>query len=447
MLAPGAYLHGLYHLLRGPAKSRDQIVAFQNKRLRWVVRNAYQRVPYYRRRFNEAGITPDDIRSLDDLHKIPFTSRYDIQFLDPAEICAEGVDPGKLLVRRTSGSSGAPLTIRRRWLEERLLLAHRLRSRYALTRSWRSRRASIRDIRRDSHWGAGSGRQPIHERLGFIPRLVLDWKLPKDEIVRRLEEFRPDVIGGPPSVLSWVADEWREADRERIRLKYVTCHTETLTPEVRQRIERAFGAPVRDGYGSHEFVCIATECLQGGHYHIYEESLIVEVLRDGKPVKPGEEGELVGTALNSFAMPFLRYRQGDLVVRGPESCPCGAPYSTLLKIQGRVLDKFTLPNGKQVHPYAISTPLRDSNLWIRRSQIIQLEKGLFRIRIVPRRQPSATEIETAAKRIEDKLSHAAKVEIELVDELAPSESGKFYPYVSYERLQAWREAGVEGFHP
>ena len=434
-------MHGWYHLLRGPLKSREQIVAFQNKRLRWIVGNAYQRVPYYRRLFDEAGITPGDIRTLDDLPKIPLTSRYDIQFLDPRESCARGLDHGKLLVRRTSGSSGAPLNIRRRWLEERLLLARRLRSHYTSIDKLRSRRATIGYVKARNIWNSEKQSTPLYEKLGFIPRNFIDYTLPKDEIVKRLEKYRPDTIYGTPSILSWIADEWSASDRQRVVPKHMRCGAETLTPDARQKIEQAFGAPVSEGYGSHEFVCIANECPQGGVYHIYEESLIVEVLRDGQPVQPGEEGELVGTALNSFAMPFLRYRQGDLVVRGPDACSCGSPYSTLLKIQGRIIDKFILPNGNEVHPYKIAVVMRDGAPWVRRFQIIQQQRNRFRFRAVPNRQPSDTEIQEMTGRIEEKLSRAATVSIELVEELPPSESGKFYPFVSYERLQVWRASG------
>lgn len=135
----GRYAHGAYVILRSPL-DRDAVVAFQNRRLRILVRHCHDRVPYYRRLFQGAGLTPEDIRGLDDLPKIPTTSRADLQFLDAEQICAEGVDPESLLIRRTSGSSGAPLTVRRLWFEERLLLAQRLLSLRKLGIGWRSPR-------------------------------------------------------------------------------------------------------------------------------------------------------------------------------------------------------------------------------------------------------------------------------------------------------------------
>lgn len=419
-----------------PAQSREQIVAFQTRRLRSVVTSAYRRVPYYRRLFDHAGLRPEDIQSIEDLAKIPLTSRNDIQHLRPPDLCARGVAPDSLLQRRTSGSTGMPLTIRRHWLEERLLLACRLRGRCSWAEIWKLRRATIKFIPATEK--ARQSAPSVLQRLA-LPRAVIDWKLPKEEIVRRLREIRPTVISGPPGILSWLADELTGADRAVLQAGLVVTGGETLTAGMRKQIERGFGAPVRDSYGSHEFVTIARECPDGGAYHVCDESLIVEVLRDGEPVEPGQDGELVGTALNSYAMPFLRYRLGDWVTRGPDSCPCGSPYSTLLRIQGRVIDRFTLANGKVVHPYELANVLRDHELWLRRFQIIQEQRDRFRIRVVPYQQPTGQEMQQAAAKIEARIGNGVTVELELVERLPPMESGKFYPYVSLERLNAWRQ--------
>jgi len=422
-----------------PARNREQIVAFQTKRLRSVVRSAYRRVPYYRRLFDHAGVRPEDIQSLEDLSKISLTSRNDIQHLRPSEICARGVAPESLLQRRTSGSTGMPLTIRRHWFEERLLLAYRIHSQYSWTELWKLRRATIKFTQATEK--AYRGARSLSERL-VLPRTVIDWRLPKEEIVRRLQKIRPTRISGPPGILSWLADELTDADRAVIHPELVVTGGETLTAGMRKQIEKGFGVPVRDAYGSHEFVSIARECLAGGAYHVCDESLIVEVLRDGKPVEAGQEGELVGTALNSYAMPFLRYRLGDWVRRGPDSCPCGSPYSTLLRIQGRVIDRFTLANGKVVHPYELANVLRDHELWLRRFQIIQEQRDRFRIRVVPYQQPTGQELQQVAAKIEARIGNGATVELELVERLPPMESGKFYPYISLERLNAWRQGAV-----
>jgi phenylacetate-coenzyme A ligase PaaK-like adenylate-forming protein len=135
--------HGLHGLLCASRWSRDEVLSFQARRLRSVVRHAYERVPFYRRLFDQAGIRPEDIHGLSDLQRIPLTSRSHLQDLGPNDIVARGVNPDSLVVHRASGSSGAPLTIRRDWLEERLLLAYRLRTRLGQGRRWTELRTGL----------------------------------------------------------------------------------------------------------------------------------------------------------------------------------------------------------------------------------------------------------------------------------------------------------------
>jgi len=125
-------LETMYSLLRHPHVAREVIVAFQNKQLRRLITHAYKNVPYYRRLFDQNGLKPNDIKSVSDLSIVPITSKKDLQSLPAEEVVARGVNPKNLIVRRTSGSSGEPLTIRRTWLEERLLGLFRLRAMHYL---------------------------------------------------------------------------------------------------------------------------------------------------------------------------------------------------------------------------------------------------------------------------------------------------------------------------
>ncbi len=427
-----AFLHGLGGVCGAPPASAAENIDYQNRRLRWVVASAYERVPYYRRLFDEAGITPDDIRTVEDLGGIPLTSRADIQSQGPAAVCARGVQPATLRARRTSGSSGAPLTIRRHWSEDKLLDLHRRLTRARmLGGGLRPRSASIELDPPDPAWV----RRVVFHRL-LRRHLHLHWRLPYQEIVRQLAAFRPRVIGGMPSLLCGFADQLTPADRERIRPAFLYAFSEMMTPGMREHVEEAFGAPVRQSYGSHELDMIAAECPQGGLYHVCERSVIVEVLRDGRPVGPGEEGELVATALHAFAMPLLRYRQADLVVRGPDVCRCGAPGRTIEQVSGRLIDIFRFPNGETAHPFTFGRGIRDSALNARRFQVVQVEPALVRIRVIARGRPPEAELDATARRIEHQIQGSARVRIELVDDIARGPRAKFPLYVSYERWKS-----------
>ena len=141
------------------------------------------------------------------------------------------------------------------------------------------------------------------------------------------------------------------------------------------------------------------------------------------------------TGLHSFAMPFIRYRLGDQVVVG--SSP--GPYRTLRSIDGRVIDRFKLPSGRVLHGYTLGQVVKVGGLEARRFQITQERRDFFRVRLVA---PGARPAETQAVRTAmlELLESGVEVVVELVDSIAPQDSGKFYPFVSVERLEAWRTA-------
>jgi phenylacetate-CoA ligase len=256
--------------------------------------------------------------------------------------------------------------------------------------------------------------------------------LPAGEILSRLREIRLDILRGYPGALSWVAGNLTEADRRQIRPRYIATGAETLTRDMRRRISEGFGARVFDFYASFEFLLIASECPRSGLYHITEGTTIVEILEDGRPVKAGGTGELVATALHSYAMPFIRFQVGDTVTRGETGCPCGAPVATIVQIQGRTADRFLLPNGETLHPYALDQPLIDYAPWLRRYQVTQERKDLFRIKVVALSdsRPSPETLAGIGRRIAADIGHGVRVEIELVDEIPPGKGGKFRPYRS-----------------
>ena len=435
------FLSGARGLVTGRNAGRDQITAFQNRALRSVVRHAYERVPYYRRVFDRAGVKPEDVQGLDDLPRIPITSRQDLQEEPASDLVASGVKAAALLTHRTSGSSGAPLTIRRGRLEEYLLLAYRWKGRLAQGRRLTDRPASI-GYAHDAA-AAREGRRPraLHERLSRLWKNRIDCLLPSRQILDRLREIRPTSLFGMPSVLTCLADEMTDADRDLIRPRIVVCAQETLSEKARQRIVAAFGAPVFDNYGAHEFVGVAWECPHRRGYHVSDWTLILEVLRDGRPAEPGEEGEVIGTALHSYAMPFIRYRLGDLVIRGPAPCPCGEPFSTLLSIQGRTLDMIRLPDGRVIHPYAVFGPLVQSFPWLRRFQIVQESPDSFRVRVVARPETGPDALGRMTAAVQAALGRDVRVAAEFADPLPAGRTGKFCPYISLARLNAWKQAG------
>lgn len=396
---------------RGGARMRQ----FQSRQLRALVRHAYTRVPYYRRLFDQAGLRPEHIRGVEDLLKIPLTSRVDLQRCDPSEIVARGFDPERLVVHRTGGSSGKPLSIRRTFFEDRLLHAYRLKVLFRLGLRMSDRRAAV-VIQRFA-------KPPLYSSLGLLRYEEIHCLLPPERILAQLRASRPHVLRGYPATLSWLAGQMDDADRRDIRPRFITTDSEMLTRDMRERIQAGFQAPVVDFYDSHEFNMIAWERPGTGFYQVSEASVIAEVLRDGRPVGSGEQGEFVGTALHSWAMPFLRFRLGDLVTRGESP-------STLKEIQGRSMDRFVLPGGSSLHPYALVNPLLRSAPWLRQFQLVQEREDRILVKLVPSAgaYPAPDAVEAVRRVLSALLGAGVVVVVELAECIPPEANGKFRPY-------------------
>src|SRR5262249_132951 len=150
----------------------------------------------------------------------------------------------------------------------------------------------------------------------------------------------------------------------------------------------------REMYGTHELGLIGWQCLHMGAFHVADDSVIVEVLKDGRPARCGETGEGVVTRLHAFAMPFIRYRLGDLVTQGGRSCGRGAPFSTIWTVQGRMLDYFPLAGGRLLHPYELTTVILEHGArWVGQYQLTQERLDRVVARVMPLTTPSPEEVD------------------------------------------------------
>jgi phenylacetate-CoA ligase len=415
-------LSTLRSLLRHHRATREEIVAFQNKHLRRLIAHAYHNVPYYRRLFDRNGLKPQDIRSVADLSAIPITSKKDLQQLPVEDVVARGVDPRCLIIHRTSGSSGEPFTIRSSRSENRLLSISMRRGAhyYGLHRTDKLAIMNIHST------------QPTHllrrmfQLAGLYRMSRINSLLPPEEIVRALLQFQPDVFIGYAGVLARISELAGEAEHQAIRPRFIISRGDVLTPLMRQQITAAFAAPVYDIYGSRELRCIAYECKETREYHTCDDNVIVEVLKDGRTAETGERGEVVGTNLHSFAMPFIRYRIGDIVTKGSATCPCGLPFSTIRAVQGRMIDYFPLPGGSMIHPYEIGveTTLNKAQ-WIRQYQLVQEREDLIVLRVVPSVHPSPQELSRMQESAAAILGQGVEFRVLLVPEIQLELSGKF----------------------
>ena len=257
-------LGGLAALLRGSSISRGPS-AFSVTPARALIRHAYDRVPYYRRLFDRAGLTPCDIQTLEDLRRVPISGRTDFSDVPEADVVARGVAPGRIINYPTSGSTGVPMVARCTRFESRLLQAFRMQVMMRLGLRATDRRSFVRVE-------TGTARQGLLEKFGLFRGRTSNAYWPREQILADLRAWQPHVIRGYPSTLSSLADLLTDEDRARIRPRFITTDSEQLTSHMRWQIEQGFRVPVFDIYDCYECNVVAWQCPTGSQYHVLDHS-------------------------------------------------------------------------------------------------------------------------------------------------------------------------------
>jgi phenylacetate-CoA ligase len=293
--------------------SRDEIAALQLQRLQWTLRHAYTNVDDYRRRFEEAGVHPDDCRTLQHLSKFPFTTKEDLRRNYPFGMFAVPRDQ-VVRVHASSGTTGTPTVVGYTrhdldvWAE-------------VVARSIRASGGRPGDLVHVAYgYGLFTGGLGAHygaERLGCTVIPVSGGMTERQ--VRLIVDFRPQVIMVTPSYLLAIVDEMelQGVDPRRTSLEVGILGAEPWTEEMRSEIEQRLDMHAVDIYGLSEVMGpgVANECVETKDgLHIWEDHFYPEIVDpvSGEPVAPGTVGELVFTSLTKEAMPVIRYRTRDL---------------------------------------------------------------------------------------------------------------------------------------
>jgi phenylacetate-CoA ligase len=262
--------------------------------------------------------------------------------------------------------------------------------------------------------------------IGVQPRLALDGMQDPERTIEQLAWFQPQMVAGLPGMLSRVADCLLASERRDIRPQVLITGGEVLTSLAKRRLSEAFGVAPVQTYMSHEFPLMGWECRETGAIHTCDDGFIIEVLRDGKPARPGETGEIVVTNLHAYAMPLIRYRLGDLVTRGGDRCACGKPFATISRIQGRMIDYMTLANARVVHPYVlVEAFLPGLDVSVRQYQLVQERPDRIVLTVVPGASWPADLRDRITRSVRPLLGDEIEFELRLTDDIPLDPSGKF----------------------
>jgi phenylacetate-CoA ligase len=332
--------------------SRDQLETLQLERLQKTVRHCMNSA-FYRERFKELGITPDDIRTLDDVQKLPFTTKEDLRNNYPFGLASVPMTDCVRL-HSSSGTTGNPTVVlhTQKDLDEWAKAVARC--------LWMVGSRPDDVFQNSAGYGmftAGLGFQYGAERVGMltVPAAAGNTK----RQIKFIQDFGTTVLHAIPSYASRVYEVMREEGvdpRRDTKLRVLCIGAEPHSEEQRQRIEEQLGVKAYNSYGISEMMGpgVAFECLEQNGLHIWEDYFIVEIIDPVtlKPVPDGQLGELVLTTINREGMPLLRYRTRDLTRILPGECPCGRHHRRLARLQGRSDDMMIL-KGVNIFPIQI----------------------------------------------------------------------------------------------
>jgi phenylacetate-CoA ligase len=418
-------LAAFWMLARLGRTTRDELTAYGDAQVRRLVVHAGERVPYYRRLFEAHGIQPGEIRGTRDLSRLPTTDRIAYQAAADGDLRSRDVDAARLVELRTAGTAHRPLALYRAPGEERLRSAARFRALHDMGVRPRDHQVGLSVAPRAADPKRPRLPQRVLRTFGLFRRTQLDVRQGLSPVVDTLRRLRPEVLMAYPSMLARLAALCSAEARAEIRPRLAICGAEVLTPTVAATIESAFGAAVRDWYGCNETGLIAWQCPHAGLLHVALHSVVLEVIRDGRPAEPGESGEVVVTGLYHYAMPFIRYRLGDIVTRGPDPCPCGAPFPTLLAVDGRTWETVSLANGRLIYPSQFYRVVQKVGMrWVGQFQLVQTAPDAVAFRIALRAAPGTAELDAMRGALDDLFGPGTRVEVRLESEIEAGPSGK-----------------------
>lgn len=396
--------------------------ALRLTKLNQLLAHGWENVPFLAKHWRDHGLDPRPLGRVDELARYPTIDKRLIS-ANFDEMRAANFR-GRRLDKTTGGSTGDPLKFE--YSEES----------YARRTAvmWRGYRWASADLgRRTAYlWGVGApgpGLKGLKDRFyhAAFNRLFLDSFLMSDaiagEYVASLNKFRPRIVVGYVAPLVIVA-RWIVEHGARVHQPLALISgAEALTAPDREIIERAFGAPVFNTYGCREFMLLGAECSEHNGLHVSADHLIVETIDDRGQAVHGESGAVCVTDLHNYAMPFVRYLNGDRATLSDAGCACGRSLPLFSSIDGRILDVIVTPDGGHVAgEFFVYVMLGFPD--VRRYQVVQNARDEVEMRIVSSSPLTQSERERMTAKIIERMGPAVRVRIAEMDEIPLTPSGK-----------------------
>ena len=386
--------------------SREEILKLQNERLVKQVKHVYENVPYYRKKMEGKGVTPEDIRSVEDLHKLPFLTKDDLREAYPYGLVAVPIKDC-VRIQSTSGTTGRRVVAF--YTQHDIDLWDECCARAIMAAG-----GTKDDVVHVSYgYGLFTGGPGLNGGSHKVGSLTLPMSSGNtDRQIQFMIDLGSTILCCTPSYAAYLGESINERGlKDKIKLKAGIFGAEAWTEEMRRDIEKSLGIKAFDIYGLTEISGpgVSFECSAQAGMHINEDHFIAEIInpKTGEVLPEGEKGELVFTSITKEAFPLLRYRTRDICVLTREKCSCGRTHVKMTKPMGRS-DDMLIVKGVNVFPSQIETVL--------------LNKGYaanYQI-IVDRVNNSDTlevQVEMTAEMFSDSVSEVSAKEKQLVNAL------------------------------
>ncbi|WP_455368111.1 phenylacetate--CoA ligase family protein [[Eubacterium] cellulosolvens] len=401
--------------------SKEKVVEIQTRKLSDLVNHAYQKVPFYRRLYKNAGVNPESISDIRKITRLPTVTKEDFAKSPLRERTALDIDLSSCIQRTTSGSSGMPTTICLDYNEVCYRAALWLRKFWVY--GLRPQHKACLSI-------PGQGGSSLFSNprglLGIIVRRkIQELSLAADarKNLRLICAWKPDLLAAPTSYFRSLIELAKKEYQKLPPMKVALPMGENLDGFAKKLIADSFHADVFETYGLGEVAGVAWECPAGQGLHINADSLIVEFLKDGEPVGPGETGEVCITSLHNRVTPILRYRVGDMVIPLGDDCPCGRGLPLIRNIEGRTLDYIITVDGHYISPSTIMLALEQVS-GISQYKVIQRSDYSIEVLVKTEEIKPEAVLQAVLERC-TQLFRGTPINSRIVDAIETCEGGKF----------------------
>jgi len=409
--------------------NKDNLIQFKKLHLNRIILHAYKKVPYYHNLIKDVKVLDGNNIDLSKFEKIPILTK---EIIRNKKIISNDYKSRHWFFNSSGGSTGEPT----RFIQD---LNYSKWTDVAYTYYYKEMLGIDEiNIKKILLWG--SPRDLFKGNIGLKAKtgnwlnntlLLNSFKMTDLDIekyIKIINSYKPDLIRGYASSLFELC---RFIENKNVKIytpKIIISSAETLTSEMREKIESVFETKLYDFYGSRETASMAGEC-RCGFMHIFEFNNYIEILDDdNQPVKKnGQEGRIIVTNLHNYSMPFIRYEIGDMAKLGPNKCECGNILPTLERIYGRIEEQFIRKDGGIVIGYyfvhLMGVVLNKG--FIKKFQVIQEDYDKIRIKIIPWKNLPNFEKKNIEDKIRIQMGKDCKIIWEFVEDIPKTKSGKY----------------------